>query len=131
MRIPATAQITRIGTAAGLSEPDRASMQAAMRFALILSSITYRAGTLPGPATSRLEPRGVAWIGSPPSGSEVQMSRPDAATASRVTGRSLLTLANMITVAALAADWSITRSSDVLAAGRRHNRLGNRHNRIA
>ena len=35
------------------------------------------------------------------------MSRPDAATASRMAGRSLLTLANMITVAApLAADWN-------------------------
>jgi hypothetical protein len=27
MRVPATAQITRIGTAAGLSEADRTSMQ--------------------------------------------------------------------------------------------------------
>jgi len=27
MRVPATAQITRIGTAAGLSEPDRTSMR--------------------------------------------------------------------------------------------------------
>jgi len=41
------------------------------------------------------------------SGSEVQMRRPVAAPASPMAGRSLLTLANMITVAApLAADWN-------------------------